>query len=87
MSTCSSNGGTTIDGAYPADAYNAKYCPKLPCSSGGNCRWSSDCAGTVASEHCPGPSGFKCRSSSASGSGGYDVPLIPPVGTRAALPR
>ncbi|KZL77847.1 D-alanyl-D-alanine carboxypeptidase [Colletotrichum tofieldiae] len=79
-STCSSNGGTTIDGACPADADNVKCCTKSPCGSGGNCRWASDCAGTSASNQCPGPSAFKCCSSSASGFGGYDAPSIPSVG-------
>ncbi|GKT51468.1 uncharacterized protein ColSpa_11649 [Colletotrichum spaethianum] len=79
--TCSSNGGTTIDGACPADAANVKCCTKSPCgSSGGNCRWTSDCAGTSASNQCPGPSAFQCCSSSASGFGGYGAPSIPSVG-------
>ncbi|KAK1954743.1 hypothetical protein LY78DRAFT_729611 [Colletotrichum sublineola] len=78
--TCSSSGGTTIDGACPADAANIKCCTKSPCGSGGNCRWTSDCAGTTASNQCPGPSTFKCCSSSASGFGGYSAPSIPSVG-------
>lgn len=79
-STCSANGGTTIDGACPADAANVKCCTKSPCGSGGNCRWTSDCAGTSASNQCPGPGAFMCCSSSASGFGGYAAPLIPSVG-------
>ncbi|TQN65881.1 putative secreted protein, partial [Colletotrichum shisoi] len=79
-SACSANGGTTIDGACPADAANVKCCTKSPCGSGGNCRWKSDCAGTSASNQCPGPGAFMCCSSSASGFGGYAAPLIPSVG-------
>ncbi|OHE91848.1 hypothetical protein CORC01_12856 [Colletotrichum orchidophilum] len=79
-SSCSSNGGTTIDGACPADASNIKCCTKASCGGGGNCRWTSDCAGTSASNQCPGPSGFKCCSSTATGFGGYSSPSVPSVG-------
>lgn len=78
-SACTSAGGTTINGACPADANDIKCCSKLACgsSSAGNCRWASDCAGTSASNQCPGPSSFKCCSSSAQGWGGYGTPSYP----------
>ena len=78
--TCSGSGGVTINGACPADASNVKCCTKATCGSGGNCRWSSDCAGTTVANQCPGPSQFKCCSSSATGFGGYPAPAIPAVG-------
>ncbi|EKJ71085.1 hypothetical protein NXS19_007579 [Fusarium pseudograminearum] len=76
---CSSAGGTSISGACPADAANIKCCSKPKCSSG-NCRWTSDCAGTSAAGQCPGPSQMKCCSSAATGFGGYSAPTIPAVG-------
>ncbi|OLN87589.1 putative secreted protein [Colletotrichum chlorophyti] len=79
-STCSSNGGTTIDNACPADPANVKCCTKPSCGSGGNCRWASDCGGSTVANQCPGPAAFKCCSSSATGFGGYAAPSIPPVG-------
>ncbi|KAF6823713.1 secreted protein [Colletotrichum plurivorum] len=79
-SACSSAGGTTIDNACPADPANVKCCTKASCGSGGNCRYTSDCAGTTAANQCPGPSSFKCCSSSAQGFGGYSAPAIPGVG-------
>ncbi|KAK3315730.1 hypothetical protein B0H66DRAFT_270187 [Apodospora peruviana] len=78
--TCSDNGGVTISGACPWDSGDIKCCTKASCNSGGNCRWTSDCAGTSASNFCPGPSGFKCCSSSATGFGGYSTPAYPAVG-------
>ncbi|KAL0944968.1 D-alanyl-D-alanine carboxypeptidase [Colletotrichum truncatum] len=84
-STCESGGGTTINGACPADAANVKCCSKSSCGSGGNCRWASDCAGTSASNQCPGPAQFKCCSSTAGGFGGYGAPTIPPVGACKAV--
>ncbi|KAM7213791.1 D-alanyl-D-alanine carboxypeptidase [Rhypophila decipiens] len=80
-SKCSADGGTTINGACPSDPDNVKCCTKASCNSGGNCRWKSDCAGTAASGFCPGPSQFKCCSSSATGFGGYSAPRIPSVGS------
>ncbi|KAF5962898.1 hypothetical protein FBULB1_13755 [Fusarium bulbicola] len=77
--SCTSAGGTAISGACPADAANIKCCSKPTCSSG-NCRWSSDCAGTSASNQCPGPAQMKCCSSAATGFGGYSAPAIPAVG-------
>jgi hypothetical protein len=79
---CSASGGTTITGACPADPSNVKCCSKPSCNNGasGNCRWTSDCAGSSASNLCPGPGGFKCCSSSATGFGGYAAPAIPAVG-------
>ncbi|KAH7163418.1 hypothetical protein B0J13DRAFT_464919 [Dactylonectria estremocensis] len=77
--TCSKAGGTTISGACPKDPANVKCCSKPACA-GGNCRWISDCAGTSRSNQCPGPSQFKCCSSSARGFGGYKVPKVPSVG-------
>ncbi|KAF9880192.1 hypothetical protein CkaCkLH20_02146 [Colletotrichum karsti] len=78
--SCSSSGGTTINGACPSDPSNVKCCTKASCGSGGNCRFTSDCAGTSVSNQCPGPSSFKCCSSSATGFGGYKAPGIPSVG-------
>ncbi|KAI8156496.1 hypothetical protein K4K50_005589 [Colletotrichum sp. SAR 10_71] len=48
--------------------------------SGGNCRFTSDCAGTSVANQCPGPSTFKCCDSSASGFGGYGAPNTLTVG-------
>ncbi|KAK1760287.1 hypothetical protein QBC47DRAFT_312648 [Echria macrotheca] len=81
-STCTASGGTTITGACPADASDVKCCSKTSCANGssGNCRWSSDCAGTTVSNQCPGPGAFKCCSSGATGFGGYSAPAIPAVG-------
>jgi hypothetical protein len=79
-SSCSSIGGVTITGACPTDPDNVKCCSKTSCGSGGNCRWNSDCAGTRASNLCPGPGSFQCCSSSAQGFGGYSSPTIPAVG-------
>ncbi|KAM0285893.1 hypothetical protein ACHAO9_008485 [Fusarium lateritium] len=77
--SCKSSGGTAISGACPADAANIKCCSKPTCSSG-NCRWSSDCTGTSASGHCPGPAQMKCCSAGGTGFGGYSAPTIPAVG-------
>ncbi|KAK0743867.1 hypothetical protein B0T18DRAFT_439603 [Schizothecium vesticola] len=79
---CTTAGGTTINGACPADASTVKCCSKTSCANGasGNCRWTSDCAGTTVSNQCPGPSQMKCCSSSATGFGGYSAPTIPAVG-------
>lgn len=81
-SDCSAKGGVSITGACPSDPENVRCCTKASCSngSGGNCRWTSDCAGSTASNQCPGPSQFKCCSSTASGFGGYDAPKLPAVG-------
>ncbi|KAF2752205.1 D-alanyl-D-alanine carboxypeptidase [Sporormia fimetaria CBS 119925] len=79
--TCSSNGGVTSSGGCPRDPADVKCCAKPTCgASPGNCRWSSDCAGSSLSGLCPGPSGFKCCQSSATGFGGYAAPKIPAVG-------
>ncbi|KAF2251618.1 hypothetical protein BU26DRAFT_602161 [Trematosphaeria pertusa] len=81
-SACSASGGTSISGACPADPADVKCCSKPSCgSSPGNCRWSSDCAGSSLSNLCPGPGGFKCCQSSAQGFGGYAAPAIPAVGS------
>ncbi|KAF2871152.1 hypothetical protein BDV95DRAFT_607427 [Massariosphaeria phaeospora] len=82
--TCSSSGGVTITGGCPRDPADVKCCSKPSCS-GGNCRWSSDCAGTSVSNQCPGPSAFKCCSSGATGFGGYSGPSIPAVGACKAV--
>jgi len=84
---CSSAGGITISGACPSDPDNVKCCSKASCTNGstGNCRWSSDCAGTTAANQCPGPSGFKCCSSTATGFGGYSTPAYPAVGACQAV--
>ncbi|KAJ5016672.1 hypothetical protein K4K57_010968 [Colletotrichum sp. SAR 10_99] len=79
-SSCSSSGGTTINGACPKDPDNVKCCTKASCGSGGNCRFTSDCAGTSVVNQCPGPSTFKCCDSSASGFGGYGAPNTLTVG-------
>ncbi|KAJ4257501.1 hypothetical protein NW762_008625 [Fusarium torreyae] len=76
---CSSAGGTPVSGACPADAANIKCCSKPTCNSG-NCRWTSDCAGSSASNQCPGPAQMKCCSAAGSGFGGYPAPTIPAVG-------
>ncbi|WQF77035.1 hypothetical protein CDEST_02049 [Colletotrichum destructivum] len=73
-SSCTSNGGTTINGACPADPATVKCCYKVPCGAAGNCRWTSDCASSSTSGQCPGPSDFKCCQSSANGFGGYRNP-------------
>jgi len=70
----------TVNGACPADPDNVKCCTKASCNSGGNCRWASDCAGSTASNFCPGPGSFKCCSSSATGFGVYAAPRIPTLG-------
>jgi len=81
--TCSASGGVTITGGCPSDPSDVKCCSKTTCANGssGNCRWTSDCAGTTVSNQCPGPSAFKCCSSNASGFGGYSAPTIPTAGT------
>ena len=80
--TCSGSSGTTIDGACPWDAAGIKCCTKASCSNGssGNCRWASDCAGSVVANQCPGPAAMKCCSSSATGFGGYSAPSVPAIG-------
>ncbi|RYP14491.1 hypothetical protein DL765_006327 [Monosporascus sp. GIB2] len=82
-SSCSSEGGTSITGACPWDPAGIRCCTKPSCSNGsnGNCRWRSDCAGSVAANQCPGPSAFRCCSSKATGFGGYAAPRIPSVGS------
>ncbi|KAF2752106.1 hypothetical protein M011DRAFT_16623 [Sporormia fimetaria CBS 119925] len=84
-SACSAQGGSTINGACPRDPANVKCCTKPECGRGGNCRWTSDCAGSTVSNLCPGPSEFKCCSSNARGWGGYAAPRIPPVGACRAV--
>lgn len=81
-SACSSAGGTTISGACPSDPSNIKCCSKPKCgtAAAGNCRWKSDCAGSVVANLCPGPSQMMCCSSNAGGFGGYGAPTIPAVG-------
>ncbi|PFH49316.1 glycoside hydrolase family 24 protein [Amanita thiersii Skay4041] len=59
--TCSSGGGTSIAGFCPNDPTDVRCCVKTSCGSGGNCRWTSQCAsGNTVSGLCPGPSDFKC---------------------------
>ncbi|RYP02140.1 hypothetical protein DL764_005935 [Monosporascus ibericus] len=81
-SACSSAGGTSITGACPWDPVDIRCCTKPSCSNGsnGNCRWTSDCAGSTVVNQCPGPAAFRCCSSTARGFGGYDAPGIPGVG-------
>ena len=83
---CSSAGGITIDGACPWDGANVKCCTKAVCANGaqGNCRWTSDCAGTTQSGLCPGPAGMTCCSSSGTGFGGYTSPSVPAIGACTA---
>jgi hypothetical protein len=73
----------TIIGGCPADPADIKCCTKASCAntSEGNCRWTSDCAGTSITNQCPGPSQMLCCSSSATGFGGYSAPTFPPAGT------
>ncbi|KAJ3558852.1 hypothetical protein NP233_g11412 [Leucocoprinus birnbaumii] len=60
-STCSSGGGTYASGFCPNDPADIKCCYKTSCSTGGNCRWTSQCSsGNTLSGLCPGPSDFKC---------------------------
>ncbi|KAH8898739.1 hypothetical protein GQ53DRAFT_802273 [Thozetella sp. PMI_491] len=61
-SKCSSAGGTYISNACPGTPEDIKCCTKTSCgSSGGNCRWTSQCAsGLTESNLCPGPTDFKC---------------------------
>lgn len=86
-SACSSAGGVTISGACPSDPDNVKCCSKASCTNGsaGNCRWTSDCAGSSVANQCPGPGGFKCCSSAATGFGGYATPSYPSVGACKAV--
>ncbi|RSL48066.1 hypothetical protein CEP54_013079 [Fusarium duplospermum] len=79
---CTSAGGTSISGACPADAANIKCCSKPSCANGasGNCRWTSDCAGSSVTNQCPGPGQMRCCSAGGSGFGGYPAPNIPAVG-------
>lgn len=85
--TCTAAGGTSIAGACPADPAGIRCCFKNSCPNGasGNCRWTSDCAGTSVSGVCPGPSAMKCCSSTATGFGGYSAPAIPAVGACQAV--
>ncbi|KAF2832356.1 hypothetical protein CC86DRAFT_281256 [Ophiobolus disseminans] len=77
-STCASEGGTTTDNACPSDPSDVKCCSKPKCgASPGNCRWTSDCAGSSVANQCPGPGAFKCCQSAAQGFGGYDKPSPP----------
>ncbi|KAH7385876.1 hypothetical protein BKA66DRAFT_440540 [Pyrenochaeta sp. MPI-SDFR-AT-0127] len=77
-STCSAEGGVTINGGCPKDPADVKCCSKPKCStSPGNCRWVSDCAGSSLSGQCPGPGAFKCCKSPERGFGGYGAPTIP----------
>lgn len=80
---CQKYGGTSISGACPADPAGVKCCSKPKCGSGGtgNCRWTSDCAGTSGGLECPGPNGVKCCDNPANGFGGYNAPKIPGVGS------
>jgi hypothetical protein len=68
-----------MSGACPSDPSDVKCCTKPVCPKG-NCRWSSDCAGTSISGECPGPSSFKCCQSPSNGFGGYKTPDFPPIG-------
>jgi len=58
--SCTADGGRYISNACPGTPDNVKCCTKASCSSGGNCRWASQCSGSTASGFCPGPTNFKC---------------------------
>ncbi|KAF2279364.1 uncharacterized protein EI97DRAFT_370485 [Westerdykella ornata] len=61
--SCASDGGTYITGACPGTPDNIKCCTKPSCQRGsqsGACRWTDECAGTVLTGLCPGPSTFRC---------------------------
>ncbi|KAF8472843.1 hypothetical protein BDZ91DRAFT_715892 [Kalaharituber pfeilii] len=57
---CTSGGGTYHSGYCPNDPEDVKCCTKTVCGQNGNCRWTSQCSGTIVSNLCPGPNGFKC---------------------------
>ena len=86
-SACSKAGGTAISGACPRDPANVKCCTKPTCGTGGsgNCRWTSDCAGSSTSGQCPGPGQMKCCNKPALGWGGYKAPKYPAVGACKAV--
>ena len=88
-SKCKSAGGSTISNACPGTPDSVKCCTKASCGSSiqaflgtaeqeavgaGNCRWASDCNGSSISNHCPGPTDFRCCQSSDPGCGGYSQP-------------
>ncbi|KAH8647864.1 hypothetical protein BX600DRAFT_530854 [Xylariales sp. PMI_506] len=61
-------GGSYISNACPGTPNDVKCCTKPTCGSGGNCRWTSQCAsGNTISNQCPGPSNFKCCLPASSG--------------------
>ncbi|KAH8723417.1 hypothetical protein GQ44DRAFT_803880 [Phaeosphaeriaceae sp. PMI808] len=77
-STCSAEGGTTINNACPSDPADVKCCSKPKCgASPGNCRWTSDCPGSSLSNQCPGPGSFKCCQKTGTGWGNYATPGFP----------
>jgi hypothetical protein len=82
VSSCNTAGGITVNGRCPSDPANVKCCTKPSCknSSKGNCRWKSDCAGSVVANQCPGPTQFQCCSASGTGFGGYGKPNTLTVG-------
>ena len=61
-SSCSSGGGKYISNACPGTPDNIKCCVKPKCSTGGSCRWNSQCGSGMTSQagFCPGPANFKC---------------------------
>ena len=79
--SCSSAGGTSIQGACPNDPYDVRCCTKTSCGSGGagNCRFTSSCSsGKTETNKCPGPANFKCC---MPGGGAQNQPALP---TRAS---
>lgn len=48
--------------------------------SGGNCRWTSDCAGASPGFGCVGPGNFVCCRDPNGHYGGYKSPSLPSVG-------
>ncbi|KAI9800263.1 MAG: hypothetical protein M1833_003377 [Piccolia ochrophora] len=60
-SSCRGAGGKSATGFCPNDPADVKCCTRTSCgSSGGNCRWASQCSGTTQTGLCPGPADFKC---------------------------
>ena len=65
---CSNGDGTSTSGYCPDDPADVKCCTKSSCGSGGDCRWTSSCSGSMLSGQCPGPTDFKCCVTGGGGS-------------------
>ncbi|KAK4100210.1 hypothetical protein N658DRAFT_516888 [Parathielavia hyrcaniae] len=61
-STCSSYGGSTINGGCPNDPADVKCCVMYECYGDESmCQWTNTlCDGPWRSGHCPGGSNYKC---------------------------